>query len=521
MARKTPPTNWFEVDKQGLANLVQRKGKAWVLLELIQNGWDTSARNVSVDLKPDGRGRALISVTDDDPEGFRFLHHAYTLFAPSTKGENPELRGRFNLGEKLFLAMAEWATLHTTKGRVTFDSNGRSVDLKQKRPRGTCLEARLFMTADEIREAQALALQLIPPTGVVTSVNGVVIPERVPVQEIDATLDTEWADADGRLKRSRRKTKVLLYDPLPGEKAAIYEMGMPVVATGDRWHYLVSQRIPLNFERDNVTPSYLRELRASVLNAVADDLEPEIAVQDWIMDALHSPRVTPNAVMGAVAARFGEDAVVTDMSDREANDRAVAAGLTVVHPRSFDKEVWERIREIRNEVDGDFMRPAGQVTPGHKVMEDEIDRQDSVPEEKYPEEMKVVLDYARYVGMRLLGFVPDIKVVNTTDRSYLAGYGGRRLTFNLSVLGWKWFRLDNQEKVDELLLHEFSHERFSNHLSDDWANEIARLGAKLRRLTLAGQIPALAEFTGFGDTGKMAMAFQSSVVPPVMYAESR
>jgi hypothetical protein len=491
MSKTQTPSNWFEVDKQGLANLVQRKGKGWVLLELIQNGWDTSARNVTVTLAPDGRGRALVSVTDDDPDGFKFLHHAYTLFAPSTKGDNPELRGRFNLGEKLFLAMAEWAKLYTTKGTVVFDRSGRNIDLKQKRPHGTCLEARLFMSADEIREAQALARKLIPPAGVTTTVNGETIPERTPIQEIEATLDTEWADAEGRLKRSRRKTKVLLYEPLDGEVGTIYEMGMPVVATRDRWHYLVNQRIPLNFERDNVTPGYLRDLRAAVLNATTEIMDPEIASQNWVMDALHSRRTTPEAVVGVVTARFGTDAVVTDMHDREANYKAVSQGLVVVHPRSFDKEVWGRIREVRDEFDPNFLRPAGQVTPGDKILEGLIANQQPV---ELADDVEVVTRYAAMVGEKLLGFTPAVKVVRTDDLGYLACYGSGQITFNMSVLGKAWFSLSNQAEIDALLLHEFAHERISNHLSSDWANEVARLGGLMRKFTLNGEIPSLRDF---------------------------
>jgi len=32
--------NWFEVDRQGLAQILERKGKEFALFELIQNGWD-------------------------------------------------------------------------------------------------------------------------------------------------------------------------------------------------------------------------------------------------------------------------------------------------------------------------------------------------------------------------------------------------------------------------------------------------------------------------------------------------
>jgi hypothetical protein len=32
--------NWFEVDKEGLARILERKGKEFTLFDLIQNAWD-------------------------------------------------------------------------------------------------------------------------------------------------------------------------------------------------------------------------------------------------------------------------------------------------------------------------------------------------------------------------------------------------------------------------------------------------------------------------------------------------
>jgi hypothetical protein len=32
-------------------------------------------------------------------------------------------------------------------------------------------------------------------------------------------------------------------------------MGIPVVETGDRWHVDVAQKVPLNFDRDNLPPA--------------------------------------------------------------------------------------------------------------------------------------------------------------------------------------------------------------------------------------------------------------------------
>ena len=64
--------NWFEIDKQGLAKILERKGKEFVVFELLQNCWDESGvTKVSVTLEHQGRNKALLVVEDDAPEGFK------------------------------------------------------------------------------------------------------------------------------------------------------------------------------------------------------------------------------------------------------------------------------------------------------------------------------------------------------------------------------------------------------------------------------------------------------------------
>jgi hypothetical protein len=39
---------WFEVDKTGLSKILERRGKSFILLELLQNAWDTNTTKVDV-----------------------------------------------------------------------------------------------------------------------------------------------------------------------------------------------------------------------------------------------------------------------------------------------------------------------------------------------------------------------------------------------------------------------------------------------------------------------------------------
>ena len=123
--RKTG-NNWFEVDKEGLARVLERKGKEFALFELIQNAWDEpGVLKVNVTLEYLGWNKSRLIVEDDAPEGFRDLSHAFTFFADSAKKTNPEQRGRFNLGEKLVVAICDEVTIRTTKGGLRFDGEGR------------------------------------------------------------------------------------------------------------------------------------------------------------------------------------------------------------------------------------------------------------------------------------------------------------------------------------------------------------------------------------------------------------
>src|SRR5271169_6628209 len=92
--------SWIEIDKVGLQRTLERKGKAWMVFELVQNSWDTQATRVDVTLtKPNKAGKSTLTCVDNDPDVYRNLDEAHTMFGSSMKKADPTMRGRFNAGE--------------------------------------------------------------------------------------------------------------------------------------------------------------------------------------------------------------------------------------------------------------------------------------------------------------------------------------------------------------------------------------------------------------------------------------
>jgi len=193
-AFKRDVNTWFEVDKEGLARTLERKGKEFTLFELIQNAWDEpGVTKVSALLDYRGRNRALLVVEDDAPEGFKDLSHAFTLFADSAKKTNPEQRGRFNLGEKLVLAISDEVTIRTTKGGLRFDSDGRH-NLRSTLPAGSRIECLLRMTSDEC-ESMGLHMQKL------------ISPRRTPIESADDRRSGVFSNQEAHASAMRARDK--------------------------------------------------------------------------------------------------------------------------------------------------------------------------------------------------------------------------------------------------------------------------------------------------------------------------
>lgn len=476
---------WFEVDKRGLAQLLERKGKAFILYELLQNAWDEETTRVEVTLKRIPHSKKVqLTVEDDNPKGFACLDHAFTLFAASSKKGQAEKRGRFNLGEKLVLALCSEARITSTAGSVIFNEEGRSRG-RQKTQAGSIFEGTLTMTEEELQEAEDAVRLLLPPTGITTIYNSHELPVRGALSSLTASLATELADDEGVMRRTQRKTTVEVHEPLEGEVAMLYEMGIPVVETGDRWHLNVQQKVPLNFDRDNVSPAYLSKLRAMAVEHMSAQLTAEDANAAWVRDAMgkHAAELSDETVQNIALLRFGEKRVSYDPSDPEANSLAVSKGYQVVHGSQLGKAEWDAIRRAG------AILPAGRVTPSPKPYSDDPDAkvQKLLDPKNYTPGMRDTVNYIRGICKALIDVPVVIEVTSDITWPFRAAYGGCRMVFNLGRLSHAWFDLTNSdrlENINELVIHELGHHYSGDHLSSDYHDGLTRLGAKLTRLAL-------------------------------------
>lgn len=727
------------VDLSGLRLLVERRGKSFALMELVQNAWDADdVTMVRITAEYGGWNQVLLRVEDDSPEGFHDLSHAYTLFASSKKKGDPEKRGRFNLGEKLVIALANEFTVRTTTGTVYIDvrKNKRRVS-REKRATGSEIEAALRMTKEELDEALTAFRSLIPPARIRTTINSEELPHRSPLAVFTATLQTEIADAEGYLRPTRRLTTVEIYQPEPGETAMLYEMGIPVVETVDTYHvnvcvapntriltadlryipagevrkgqvlvgfdedrqgwegedpsdprstrrrfrettvtaverivrpsyrltfddgttvvcsaehewltawsktrrwlttermiprignkpgskvvrlldvwdtdqsyeggYLAAaydsegslsqlqatnprgvvnrlhfvqtenevldkvttlltergygykskwrqnngttqrptcsvtldsradvlrflgtyrpvrllpklrvnnlgtlptgrlaelvkkeflgntevvaittsthtfvaeglashncQKVPLNADRDNVPPAFLRDVRALVLNEMASTLSDEDTTSVWVNEALEDDLITPEAVTAVMEKRYGEKRVVHDPSDPEANRIAVSQGYTVIAPGSFSKAAWGAIRAAGAAL------PAGRVTPSPKPFSPDGTPLTLIAPDDYTPEQASFVRAARQLHKDLVG--KEIRVELTKDRGWrFAGvYGGGRVIFNVAAVRPN---VTNAQTLG-VVLHEYAH-HYGEHLTHAFDEGIAVLSARM------------------------------------------
>lgn len=471
--------DWFKVSTEGLRQLQEGKPKHFVMRELVQNAWDENINSckVTIEQKPDGL--FLLAVEDNSLEGFKDLSDSFTLFRPTGKQADPTKRGRFNLGEKQAMSIAEYAIIETTKGTMRFDSSGRK-ETPDRRGAGSKVTIAVKLTADEHREMVQMLNRYLPPKGVTFTVNGKQVAYQKPRWVCDASLPTVISDRGG-LRPTKRKSQVHVLErwDKESEPRYIYELGIPVCEIDCTYDLDVQQKIPLSPDREAVAPTFLSQLYAMVLNATRDDLTEDEAAETWVKIGIAHPYAEPETVKAWVKAQYGEEVVIASPGDKQSIEEALIRGVRVVYPTDLPPGLRKKIREAheilsKDDEGGGFM-PTSTAEFGTGVGKD-------LGEVKLTDGMRRVGKLAKKIARR--AFHIEIQVeFRRWEGDRAAEFGNRVLRFNVETLGEKWFEDSVSAIVLDLLIHELAHHQGS-HIERSYHDAMTALGGQLVMIAL-------------------------------------
>ncbi len=474
--------SWFEIDKKGLQQIQNDKNKFFIIKELVSNSFDEDINRCVLTLDFDKDKELFVNVLDDSKDGFKDLKDSYTMFAPSYKKGIATKRGRFNVGEKFALSMFRTACITSTTGRVTFLEDGTRKKTYTKIDKGTLFMGKLpkinkSQYEDLINQSQ----NIIPPKDVEFLVNGKVIDRLPTYKSFIEELPSITKDDEGNLVKTKRKTEIELFKT---DEHFIYEMGIPVVSTDIGFSINVNQKIPLSKDRDNVSPSYLKKLKTYILNHTSSDLSEEETKSSWVQEALEN--ADTHAVKNVIDVRYGDDAVVFDVTDHEANKKAFADDKNVITGGSFNSQVWDNIRRTRDDYE-DFAKPSGSIGKYASPNMSGTRPAELLDKSKITKEMKQVISLAKKLHKQLFNQELNVEIFNEKGlggnrllATYCKGYSGSDLSFYYKTLGKDWFNLQNNKvKIMELIIHEFGHFYSGDHLSERYYDGLCEIGAKL------------------------------------------
>ena len=465
----------FEVSTDGLREL-QAGRKPWTIVkELVQNTWDEApeATVCQVHIRPaEGGQRTQIIVTDDGP-GFADPRQAYTLMAPTEKRADPSKRGRFNLGGKEVVSVADEAIIETKGVTIRFPAiGGREVEANQTQD-GTIITLVMPWDPKEIPVLEAM-LKRFRPTDCRLIVNGTEVSRREPLEVRTVKLKTVLQAGPGEPMRERdRQTEIhfLKTSGLPGKEGGwLYEMGIPVQRNGLPYDVDVMQKIPMPPNRDTISNGYLQDIAAETLNAMCRVIPEQEMTKPWVSTALKDKRVNNREVITVVKEKkYGPKSVLAS-SDMEANRRAMEAGYTLVYPSLTPREELEKLLEkggldTAEKMFGDRRAPAIEITPDYE-------------QAKFGQWVQTLASY--------IGLEATVRFVKSPEANVIAQCtaNSRRpqVTFNVSLLPKGWFSKRNDEQLG-LVIHELAHAVANTPMGhgEKWGQACADVGAKIAK----------------------------------------
>ena len=335
----------FSVDADGFVGLHKARRPDEIVRELYQNVADLpEATFCEIEIRRDlVEGLTVITVEDDGP-GYSEISDAWTLYRQTPKWLNPQMRGRFNRGNKEAAAYASQMTVRSGNVLVEFPPEGGRNVYRVRRRAGTLVTAHVDWDQATIDDVVRRVFEY-RPTGLALRVNGLAAPEREAVASLRASMPTEVAAHQGApLTRTRRVTDIDILRREDDSEGWAMELGIPVQEIGVMGFDVdVRQKIPLSERRNEITAGYQRRLKGLVMNAVHRLMAEDGFGENWVREAMLSPQIDDEAFEYAVSKAFGADPLMKS-SDRDANMKAAEDGRNIIDGRSVGKDLADKLR---------------------------------------------------------------------------------------------------------------------------------------------------------------------------------
>lgn len=453
--------NWFEVDKNGLNEMFANFPAERMVAELVQNSWDCDkAKECKVVIMPNtgpGMKYTEVTVVDDNPDGFKNLQDAYTLFRSTDKREDPTKRGRYNLGEKIVLARAVNGLITTTTGAIEFDGEGRKNRPSLKTKSGSVVSIQFKKWSDkEVKTTLEFLQKLYVPEGINFHVQGKVVDYTPPMKVSKVKMATEYLKPDGSgnmvMTKTTRVTELWFY-PKRFDQAHLYEMGLPVCEIDGRFDVNVQQKIPLSQDRTLVPQSYIQDIYAEMLMALGDLIEPGDLGETHIRTAMEDERIDPATCARLFKQQFGDKAVLDNPFDPDSNQEAARSGSTLVSTKTFGAAINSKLRQAGIQTSTEsFCRDRGILEQTGLGMPEGF--------KEVKNESEAMINLRKYVQMMVENFYGKknftVCFANWAGNTAALYEHGNRITFNTMCTTKK-----HMEKPVSLLtatcLHELAH----------------------------------------------------------------
>ena len=334
----------FEVDASGFIGLHRARRPDEIVRELYQNVADLAdATFCEITIRGELGGSTILSVADDGP-GYSDISDAWTLYRETPKWLDPEIRGRFNRGNKEAAAYARSMTVYSGSLEVEFPAEGGRRVYEVPRRKGSLVVAEVDWDADTIDEVVNRVFEY-RPTELALSVNGIKVPERKPVATARERMRTVMATGPGEpLRHTWRVADIDILARSDEAEGWVMELGIPVQKCGIFGYDVdVRQKIPLSERRNEITLGYQSRLKGYVMNVIHRLMSPDAFGENWVREAMLDDRITPVAFDYASRKAFGERPVMRS-SNIDANMRAVEDGRDVIDGRSVGRELADKLR---------------------------------------------------------------------------------------------------------------------------------------------------------------------------------